>query len=95
MLHPADTVSSHVHQAKGFHRWTSVQDSAYGTVSPSAPSKVRSLSYTVGEWTSQLCIRLPQVRALSIVIPSKFRKSAIILLTSHIADSSSSPLTET
>jgi hypothetical protein len=40
ILHPADTVPSHIHEAKGTHRWTSVQGSAHRPVSPSALSKV-------------------------------------------------------
>lgn len=59
ILHPANAVSSHVYQAKGSDRWTYIQDSAHGTIYPGTPSKVRGISCAVGEWTSQLRIRLP------------------------------------
>lgn len=96
MLHPANAVSSHVHQAKRSDRWTYIQDSAHGTIYPGTLSKVRSISCTVGEWASQLRIRLPQVCPGSVVISSgcnKFLQAP--LLIPDIADSSSSSPTET
>ena len=96
ILHPANAVSSHVHQAKGSDRWTYIQDSAHGTISPGTPSKIRGISCAVGEWTSQLRIRLPQVCPGSIVISSeRYTFVQTPHLTPDIADSSFSSPTET
>jgi hypothetical protein len=53
--------SSDVPLSKGIYRWSPIQDPDHGTVCPSTPSQVRSISCTVGEWPSQLCVGLQQV----------------------------------
>lgn len=50
---------SDLHQEKGQHCRSFLQDSIHGSLPPSTRSKVRLLSQTVGEWTSQLCLCLP------------------------------------
>ena len=51
--------ASDVHQAKGLHRWSCVQDPTHGPVPSSTRSEVRLIPRSMGQWTSELRFGLP------------------------------------